>query len=84
MNDTTLPKTPMFLCTRPQLSSELLDRGYECKIVAHPFRIGMKAWLFPLTVDLAEIVAAHYDAEGKLPPKQIRLFLSNEGGERHV
>ncbi len=59
------------MCTRPRLTSHLIALGYEFKTEPHPFQQGKTAWMFPLTEQLAGIVADYYTNLGKKPPKAI-------------
>lgn len=70
-----------YLCTRPQLASALMDRGYRARRGTNPFHPEMQAWLFELTPELAEIVAEYFRRLDKPTPRTISEYLREVYGE---
>lgn len=69
-------KQKTFLCTRPKLAAELQAAGHEATPTVNPWHPDKTAWVFPLTEQTAEIIAAHYKSAGAEPPAIVRAVLA--------
>lgn len=64
-----------YLVTRPKLRELLERQGFTCKEVKNPYTDYLKAWVFPLSRELALFVTEYYTEMGRDVPIPIRDYL---------
>lgn len=64
-----------YLVTRPRLRELLERQGFTCTEVKHPYFDYLRAWVFPLSRELALFVTDYYTELGQDVPIPIRDYL---------
>lgn len=67
-----------YYCTRPRLASLLMEKGYTAELKPNPWDGKKRAWVFPLTADLAETVLNYYTDIGQRAPAIIQQYFNRE------
>jgi len=67
-----------YYCTRPRLASLLMEKGYAAELKMNPWDGKKRAWVFPLTPDLAETVLDYYQGIGQKAPSIIQQYYDRE------
>lgn len=67
-----------YYCTRPRLASLLMEKGYAADLKLNPWNKTKRAWVFPLTPDLAETVLNYYTEIGQRAPAIIQQYYDRE------
>lgn len=61
-------KLKHYICTRPTLASELMQKGHVGRVERHLWDSSRSMWIFEVDDDLVETVTAYYHKIGKATP----------------
>lgn len=61
-------KLKHYICTRPTLASELMQKGHEGRVERSLWDSKRSMWIFEVDDDLVKTVTAYYQRIGKATP----------------